>query len=266
MKTVSVAAADRKLGKTAVVCRLVRELTGLGHSVSALKLRPMTVQAVRISKGPGREGSDTSRFIKAGAGFSALVDFPDSSLLPDEIERLVPPSDILIMEGGSAVETLSPDLIVYIEGGSGPARHPELADRAGMVLHGPATGDQVARAARLASALLGIGNQEGFGLGLKHWIDLDGVPILGGGITGILRSVRETGSILGASRATGIPYKRTWILISEAEERLGAKLIRSRRGGSRGGGSRLTRLGSRLLKAWELSGTALVSSLPDLEV
>jgi len=82
----------------------------------------------------------------------------------------------------------------------------------------------------------------------------------------LLKAVRKTGSILEASRRAGIEYKRAWVLLHDAEDRLGARLIHSDRGGSGGGGTTLTPLADRLLAAWDSGSDEFHRMLDRLEV
>jgi len=58
------------------------------------------------------------------------------------------------------------------------------------------------------------------------------------------------GSISQASRVLGTPYSRVWEKISRIEKAIGEKLIDSRRGGYRGGGSKLTPLGKKIVELY----------------
>lgn len=262
MKTVAVTAAGRNLGKTTVVCGMIRELCSYGYSVSALKMRPMDIEVMSVSEGPGRPGSDTHRFAETGASFEALVDFPDPSLLPSLLESLLPDTDLLLVEGGSAARVLAPDILIYIDGNADNPRHRDLALTAQIRFPGPPDTDRVTRVSRLVPAMLDPDSYFPFRINVKHWISLCGTPVMGEGIAGLLRAVESTGSLIGASRETGIPYKRAWVLLSEAEERLGARLLTRRRGGSGGGGSGLTPLAGRLLGSWEEAGARISAVLP----
>ena len=82
----------------------------------------------------------------------------------------------------------------------------------------------------------------------------------------LLKTVRETGSILQAAGKTGIQYKRAWVLLHDAEQRLGAKLLFSDRGGTGGGGTIITPLAETLLAIWEKSEEDFNSLLDSLEV
>jgi molybdate transport system regulatory protein len=82
----------------------------------------------------------------------------------------------------------------------------------------------------------------------------------------LLKAVRDHGSILQAARAAGIQYKRAWVMIHDAEERIGARLVESGRGGAGGGGSRISRLAETLLELWERSQEDFERMLKGLEI
>lgn len=182
------------------------------------------------------------------------------------MEPLVTGSDVAVVEGGSAVPALDPDILIYIDGNIAEPLHSDLRKLADINVTGVPGEEQLHRIAGLCKALLRMGNTESFEVDMKCWINLGDTPILGEGICRLLAAILETGSILSAADVTGIPYKRAWVLINEAEEKLGARLLHSKRGGIEGGGSSLTVLGRILLASWERAESALSSVIDSLEV
>ncbi len=71
--------------------------------------------------------------------------------------------------------------------------------------------------------------------------------ILDSKLAKILVLIDKYGSILAASKALGIPYSRAWEYILKAENAIGKKIIKAKRGGKKGGGARLTSKGRELL-------------------
>jgi molybdate transport system regulatory protein len=71
--------------------------------------------------------------------------------------------------------------------------------------------------------------------------------LVGPGKIDLLRAVRETGSISAAARATGMGYKRAWILLDELREACGHEVVSSTAGGSGGGGAEVTGFGASLI-------------------
>ncbi|MEB3774014.1 MAG: LysR family transcriptional regulator [Desulfurococcales archaeon] len=92
-------------------------------------------------------------------------------------------------------------------------------------------------------------------------IEVDGVEAVDEELALILEEVEARGSILAASRATGIPYSRAWEKLVKAERLIGSRLIEARRGGARGGGARLTRLGSEVLNTYREARSRLEKAL-----
>jgi molybdate transport system regulatory protein len=85
----------------------------------------------------------------------------------------------------------------------------------------------------------------------KIWIELDGEPIMGVGRVEILRAIDSSGSILQASRVAGIPYRRIWGALRDMERLLEFSLVRTKRGGSNGGGTSLTPRAKALLDRFD---------------
>ena len=70
---------------------------------------------------------------------------------------------------------------------------------------------------------------------------------LGPGKADLLAGIRETGSIAAAGRAMRMSYKRAWQLVEELNGSFRGPLVEASKGGSGGGGARLTRIGEDVL-------------------
>jgi molybdate transport system regulatory protein len=70
---------------------------------------------------------------------------------------------------------------------------------------------------------------------------------LGPGKADLLERIRETGSISAAGRSMSMSYKRAWLLVEEMNRMFRDPLVDSTRGGSKGGGARLTAAGEAVL-------------------
>ena len=66
-----------------------------------------------------------------------------------------------------------------------------------------------------------------------------------------LSLIGETGSVRAACGCCGISYSKAWALLSDIERSYGETVVEKRRGGSRGGASRLTAAGGDLLRRYE---------------
>ena len=83
-------------------------------------------------------------------------------------------------------------------------------------------------------------NTQAWGVRSKVWIEIEGKPIMGEGRKEILKAIAQYGSMLDASKATGISYRRIRGAIKEMERAVGRSLVQSYRGGQNGGGAVLT--------------------------
>lgn len=71
--------------------------------------------------------------------------------------------------------------------------------------------------------------------------------MLGPGKADLLDLIRTTGSIAAAGRAMAMSYKRAWMLVEEMNKAFRDPVVESSRGGTRGGGARLTTTGEAVL-------------------
>ncbi len=76
---------------------------------------------------------------------------------------------------------------------------------------------------------------------------MNGKPLLGKGRLELLRQIEATGSISKAAKSMKMSYKSAWDAVDAMNNAMGAPVVESASGGSRGGGSRLTDAGRRLI-------------------
>ena len=243
---------------------MVRVLHEKGYSVAFYKLKKHSEPLTECLSGPGREESDTWRIHDAGAAEVALIKFNEFS----DVERFLPSSpekfDVVVWETNSAALLIENSTIVYIDSDVPEPKNPELVDHASVVLEGPF--DTVPSG--IIGLTLSVAGLTGFTTirpGWKLWLQSEGTPVFGRGVASLLEAIRDSGSILAASKAAGIQYRRVWTLISHTEEKLGVKLIRRSRGGSGGGGSSLTPVATLLLKKYHFLENALADAAKCLE-
>lgn len=86
-----------------------------------------------------------------------------------------------------------------------------------------------------------------FGLKSKLWLESQGRPIIGARRMVMLQAIQDHGSILQASRATGIPYRRIREAVHYMETALDQTLVLTRRGERDGGYAELTHAAMALL-------------------
>ncbi len=82
----------------------------------------------------------------------------------------------------------------------------------------------------------------------KLWLNWDGAFLMGPRYLRFLDAVDRAGTIRAAGREVGWSYRTCLNRIREMERVLGAKVLVTTRGGSTGGGARLTPAARRLVK------------------
>jgi molybdate transport system regulatory protein len=86
---------------------------------------------------------------------------------------------------------------------------------------------------------------------------------LGPGKADLLDSLARTGSISAAAREMDMSYRRAWLLVDTMNRCFRSALVETSKGGSGGGGARITDLGLEVLaryRAMELKAAASVAS------
>ncbi|KNF08301.1 N-terminal domain of molybdenum-binding protein [Gottschalkia purinilytica] len=87
-------------------------------------------------------------------------------------------------------------------------------------------------------------------LRFKIWLEKDG-KAFGLGPYELLRRVREMGSLSEAAKSMKMSYNKAHNLMKSIEKQLGIKLLVTRAGGSKGGGSELTEEAENLMEAYK---------------
>lgn len=85
---------------------------------------------------------------------------------------------------------------------------------------------------------------------------------IGPGKADLLDAVARTGSISAAAREMGMSYRRAWLLVDTMNRSFKSALVEKVKGGSGGGGARVTELGLEVLnryRAMELKAAASVA-------
>jgi molybdate transport system regulatory protein len=103
-------------------------------------------------------------------------------------------------------------------------------------------------------------------LGARLRIVLERDVAIGPGKADLLQGIEESGSIAAAGRRMGMSYKRAWYLVLTMNRCFKTPLVEASKGGSRGGGARLTELGREVLgryRRMEARSTAAIAD--DLE-
>lgn len=146
---VIVSAAASGLGKTLLCCAIARRAADAGLSCLCCKLSRGGHVPAGVHEGPGREGSDTWRFIGAGASRAVVAGYSEPAELPGLIRGIRVTEDLAVWESNSAASVIDADCLVYIRScdpGIAP-KDPELARKADLLLDGPVDESSAALAA-----------------------------------------------------------------------------------------------------------------------
>lgn len=73
---------------------------------------------------------------------------------------------------------------------------------------------------------------------------------VGPGKIDLLEKIEATGSITAAARVLGMSYRRAWLLVDTMNRCFRTPLVEAEAGGRRGGGARLTKLGSEVIERY----------------
>jgi len=73
---------------------------------------------------------------------------------------------------------------------------------------------------------------------------------LGPGMAELLERVVAQGSIRSAAASMGMSYRKAWLLVQEMQDTFNGAVVTTEIGGSDGGGTKLTELGTNLLKTY----------------
>jgi len=145
---VIVSAACSGMGKTMLCCEIARRAAGAGLSCFCCKLSRGGHAPAGFSEGAGSEGSDTWRYVEAGASRALVAGYSDPSGLAGLVRGLPVTEDLAVWESNSAASVIEADCLVYIRSKDSGiiSKNPELASGADILLDGPldATGASIA--------------------------------------------------------------------------------------------------------------------------
>lgn len=81
----------------------------------------------------------------------------------------------------------------------------------------------------------------------RIWLEGDKGTFIGHGRAVLLERIKEQGSISKAAKSMEMSYKHAWDLIKSIQSQAGQTIVETSRGGTGGGGARLTPEGEKLL-------------------
>ena len=88
---------------------------------------------------------------------------------------------------------------------------------------------------------------------------------VGPGKVDLLEAIEQSGSITAAAKSLGMSYRRAWLLIDTMNRCFKRPVVEAEAGGQRGGGTRLTPLGSEVVRRYragvQLAETAAAAEL-----
>jgi len=85
---------------------------------------------------------------------------------------------------------------------------------------------------------------------IRFRVDIGATLAIGPGKIALLEKIGETGSLSAAARALGMSYRRAWQLLDSLNAGLKQPVTEARKGGTHGGGSRLTTRGRELIRIY----------------
>ena len=84
----------------------------------------------------------------------------------------------------------------------------------------------------------------------KLWVESDGKPALTEAGADLLEQIAACGSLSEAARRLRYSYRRAWLLTDAMNRRWAGPLVTTATGGKNGGGTRVTELGSAVVRAY----------------
>jgi len=85
----------------------------------------------------------------------------------------------------------------------------------------------------------------------KVWLEYKGEPLIGKGGAKILEAIKQVESISKAAKKAEMSYRYVWNYLAKLERTLGEPVVKTFKGGSKGGGGAvLTELGATLLREY----------------
>ena len=86
----------------------------------------------------------------------------------------------------------------------------------------------------------------------KIWLETpEGKGIMGDGKWLLFKTIQQEGSLMAAVEKLDLSYRTTWNNLRKIEERLGVKLFYHTRGGCKGGDTKLTNEGIKIINAFD---------------
>ncbi|MDX1365760.1 MAG: LysR family transcriptional regulator [Arenibacter latericius] len=85
----------------------------------------------------------------------------------------------------------------------------------------------------------------------RIWIEAGDNVFLGEGRVKLLKAIDEEGSLSKAAKSLGMSYKKAWTLVDAVNKSAKKKVVVKTVGGAKGGGTKITPYGKKLMEAFE---------------
>lgn len=82
-------------------------------------------------------------------------------------------------------------------------------------------------------------------------VEKDGICFLNDKRIELLKQIKSTGSILAASKQMGMSYQQAWTFVQQMNLLSPLPLVIRQRGGTNGGGAKITRFGEETIERYE---------------
>ncbi len=89
--------------------------------------------------------------------------------------------------------------------------------------------------------------------------------MFGRGANEILKSIQKTQSIAESAESLGMSYRYAWGIIREVQQKLGVKILKTRKGGIGGGGATVTEEGLQLMRLYDDASRAFERAATDVK-
>jgi molybdate transport system regulatory protein len=109
-----------------------------------------------------------------------------------------------------------------------------------------------------------LGDEPGWGVRVRVWVERDGRKVLGPGRVELLGLIDTHHSISAAARAMGMSYRRAWELVRDTNEAAGEPLVELTTGGAGGGGATLTSRGRDVLALYARISTRITGAADEV--
>jgi 8-oxo-dGTP diphosphatase len=106
---------------------------------------------------------------------------------------------------------------------------------------------------------------------VKLWLKKGSVSVIGSGRARLLQAINEHGSISKAAAEMNMSYRHAWGIVRHIRDSVDDDVVITKRGGSSGGGTELTKLGKQILKQYfdnekEIENLLMYGPKPSLAV